>query len=242
MTRRLLADAADDIGLALLDQLPDVAVFAKDRQRRFAFCNQACARMLGVEAEADVIGRRDQDFSPPYLCERYARDDEAVLRTGRALVEKLELVRHRDRSIGWHSTTKVAIRNRKGDVIGLAGMTRDLKQRSPGVEHLALAPAIEAMMNGYRRALPIIELARSVALSVRQFERQFRRHFATTPQRYLIRIRIDAACEDLATTDVPIVDIAASAGFFDQSHFTRAFARQTGLTPLRYRERHRGKR
>jgi AraC family transcriptional regulator len=39
----------------------------------------------------------------------------------------------------------------------------------------------------------------------------------------------------LASSESPIVDIALSAGFCDQSHFTRTFKRLTGLVPSQYR-------
>jgi AraC family transcriptional regulator len=49
-------------------------------------------------------------------------------------------------------------------------------------------------------------------------------------------LRIEYACNELATTESPIVDIALSAGFCDQSHFTRTFKRLTGLVPSQYRD------
>ena len=43
------------------------------------------------------------------------------------------------------------------------------------------------------------------------------------------------ACRLLRETDSPIVDIAASCGFNDQSYFTNVFKRITGVTPKQYR-------
>ena len=50
------------------------------------------------------------------------------------------------------------------------------------------------------------------------------------------RLRLDWAAAQLADSDVTLAQLAAEAGFVDQSHFTRAFKRHTGLTPGRYRE------
>jgi AraC family transcriptional regulator len=66
--------------------------------------------------------------------------------------------------------------------------------------------------------------------------RAFRRYRGMTPAAYLRRLRLDWAAERLAAGDMPIVDLAAAAGFADQSHFTRAFRRHTGLPPRRYRD------
>jgi AraC-like DNA-binding protein len=47
--------------------------------------------------------------------------------------------------------------------------------------------------------------------------------------------RIEFARENLALTDKPLVDIALESGFAQQAHFTTAFRRVTGVTPLEYR-------
>jgi AraC-like DNA-binding protein len=43
----------------------------------------------------------------------------------------------------------------------------------------------------------------------------------------------------LEETDKLISDIAGESGFYDQSHFTKTFFRERGLTPGEYRRRHR---
>jgi AraC family transcriptional regulator len=65
--------------------------------------------------------------------------------------------------------------------------------------------------------------------------RVFRRHLGQSMSSYLRRLRVNWAAERLASTDTPIADIAAAAGFADQSHFTREFHRQLGMPPGRYR-------
>ena len=52
---------------------------------------------------------------------------------------------------------------------------------------------------------------------------------------YVRRQRIALACRSLAESDMPLADVAIEAGFADQSHFTRTFKRQLGVTPAAYR-------
>jgi AraC family transcriptional regulator len=46
---------------------------------------------------------------------------------------------------------------------------------------------------------------------------------------------VDFAARKLVTSDEPLTGIALAAGFSDQSHFSRTFKRQTGMTPATFR-------
>ena len=48
-------------------------------------------------------------------------------------------------------------------------------------------------------------------------------------------VRVEFARRELAVSEAPLGDIAAAAGFCDQSHFSRLFKRYIGLTPAEYR-------
>ncbi len=81
------------------------------------------------------------------------------------------------------------------------------------------------------------DLAKRSGMSVRQFNRRFREVFGTNPRTFLIKTRVQAACEVLRRSDQPIAEIALDFGFCDQSAFTQHFRRHMGLTPAAYRRR-----
>lgn len=64
------------------------------------------------------------------------------------------------------------------------------------------------------------------------------RLFGTSPHEYLLRVRTNAACRLLETTNLTVTVIALETGFFDHSHFTRVFRRIMNITPGAYRHRH----
>jgi len=135
--------------------------------------------------------------------------------------------------------TPLAVLGHDHSIIGLAGITRDLKQMSATSERfLGMAPVIEMMWTQYSRNLTMTELAGILTMSVSQFERQFKRRYSITPLKYLINIRVAAAADLLARTTIPIAQIANDTGFYDQSHFTHCFVRNKSLTPTDYRLRH----
>jgi AraC family transcriptional regulator len=78
-------------------------------------------------------------------------------------------------------------------------------------------------------------IAEAVAVHPVYLAREFRRHFHCTMGEYLRRLRIERACREMAHSDAPLAEIAALAGFYDQSHFCRTFKRLTGMTPAEYR-------
>ncbi|MGH8401935.1 MAG: helix-turn-helix transcriptional regulator, partial [Gammaproteobacteria bacterium] len=65
--------------------------------------------------------------------------------------------------------------------------------------------------------------------------RSFRRVHGVSVGKYQRNLRIALARQALFDQDRSIADIAAEAGFADQSHFARVFRRLTGQTPSAYR-------
>ncbi len=80
----------------------------------------------------------------------------------------------------------------------------------------------------------LAELAALSGVSRFQLLRGFARETGTTPHAYLLQRRVRLARQLLAAGHSP-AQAALEAGFADQSHMTRAFRRQFGVTPARYR-------
>lgn len=79
------------------------------------------------------------------------------------------------------------------------------------------------------------DLATTAGVHPDHLARAFRLRFGVPVGTYVRRLRLDWAAGQLEADEVAIVHIALSAGFADQSHFTKAFKRHTGLTPAEYR-------
>jgi AraC-like DNA-binding protein len=80
----------------------------------------------------------------------------------------------------------------------------------------------------------LTELAALSGVSRFQLLRGFAREVGTTPHAYLVQRRVRLVRRLLTAGRSP-ADAAVLAGFADQSHMTRAFVRQFGITPGRYR-------
>jgi len=239
-SRNFLQRVEQPIGFdVLFDHVPDVYFFVKDSGGRFVRCNQAFLGLLGRTREEEVIGFRDSDFFPPSLAENYMNDDRVVLRSGEPIINRVELMRNPDGSIDWYTTTKLPLLDKKGNTIGVAGITRDVKKMNSAAAHfLSWAPVLEAMLSDYAEPQAAEDLASKVGLSVSQFNRQFKKKFHTTPRSYLTSVRMNAACHLLVSSDLPISEIALQTGFYDQSHFSNQFLRHRDMSPSQYRRKY----
>jgi AraC-like DNA-binding protein len=81
--------------------------------------------------------------------------------------------------------------------------------------------------------ISLTELAALSGISRYQIVRAFARELGVTPYAYVIQSRVRLARQLLMNGDT-LADTALRAGFADQSHLTRAFARQFGIPPGRY--------
>lgn len=222
--------------ISAFDHVPDLFIFVKNADRVFVDCSEPFVSLMGCRSKAQIIGKRDEDFSPEYLVEHYRNYDIAVLETGEPLIDLVELVRNRDGSYDWFVSTKTAIRNPEGAITGLLGVTRSLTIKEAASDSLrTLTPAIELITRDYARALTVGDLAGSVLMSPSNFSRLFKQHFGVTPHKYLLRVRLMAACDLLATTSLSIGEISVRTGFYDTSHLTHELRRNRGMTPTDYR-------
>jgi AraC family transcriptional regulator len=88
----------------------------------------------------------------------------------------------------------------------------------------------------FKESLRLAEISSEVAMHPVHVAREFRRYYGTTIGEFRRKCRVDFACDRLARSDTPIVQIAFESGFTQQPHFTSVFKRLTGLTPCRYRK------
>ena len=79
------------------------------------------------------------------------------------------------------------------------------------------------------------ELAKAVEVHPTHLARVFRQFERCTVGDYIREVRIDYARRRLTESREPLVQIALTAGFADQTHFTRSFKRVTGMTPTEFR-------
>jgi len=113
---------------------------------------------------------------------------------------------------------------------GGALLQRHATQRPPHETSPALAAVRDVLADAPLATPSLAELAALAGSSRWQLLRQFRRSFGLTPHEWLLQRRAERGRSFIAQ-GLPLADAAAAAGFADQSHMTRCFARLWGYSP-----------
>lgn len=222
----------------LFDSVPDIVFFIKDARGRYMAVNETLASRCGLPDKEAAIGLTAEDLFPPPLGEGFARQDRDILRTGRGIRDHLELHLYPGGRRGWCLTFKEPLKGRDGSTVGVCGLSRDVHAHGERKEDLAaLSKAIDHIHRHFDEPLRLPQLADMAGLSVYQFDQRIRALFHVTAGQYLVKVRVDEACDRLSTGDEPIAQIALACGYSDQSAFSRQFKQAVGLSPLAYRKK-----
>jgi PAS domain S-box-containing protein len=119
----------------LMDNLPDLIYF-KDRESHFTRINLALAQKLELGHPTQAVGKTDFDFFAPEHAQEYYNDEQEIIRTGQPMVGKEEMVAWPDGQLAWDSTTKLALHDAHGNVIGTFGVSRDITGRKQAEQEL----------------------------------------------------------------------------------------------------------
>ena len=224
-------------GEPLFDQLSDLVYFIKDAACRYVVVNQTLVARCGLRDKSQLIGRTASEVFRPPLGARFEAQDRAILKTGQPLVAQLELQQRPSRDVGWCLTTKLPLRAADGAVIGVVGVSQDLRLPDASTrEFQNLLTAVTHAEANVEHAPSVQQLAGVAGMSRFQLDQRMRNVFGLTTGQWLLKLRLDRAQRLLSETDDPIVTVAARAGYADQSAFTRQFRRATGLSPRAYRD------
>ena len=78
-------------------------------------------------------------------------------------------------------------------------------------------------------------LAKQCGMGYSLFRKRFREYNGMSPLEYQIALRIRRAMNLLGSSELPVAQIAAEAGFESHAYFSRFFRKETGMSPIEYR-------
>ncbi|MGB2591767.1 MAG: response regulator [Candidatus Acidiferrum sp.] len=123
---------------ALIDNVPDF-MYVKDVDCRFLVANVSVARQMGVKSPEELLGKTDFDFYPRELASTFYEDEQKVIRSGRAEVNREETGLDSQGNTSQVMTTQVPLRDKSGRVTGLVGIGRDITHLKKAQEEMQKA-------------------------------------------------------------------------------------------------------
>lgn len=134
---------SDTLMRTVFDTAKD-AIFIKDMNGMYVKVNKAFAALFGLEPNA-MLGKTDSDFFDAATAGAVFREDSEVVRTGKTM----SFTRHRALPSGdyYFNTVKTPMRNIRGEVTGVLGVSRDISEIKKMETELATARAAEAVSN-----------------------------------------------------------------------------------------------
>ena len=113
------------------------------------------------------------------------------------------------------------------------------ESRCSQLKDFYIQEAVTYIQQNYHRDLTVEEIADVCKLNRSYFSRLFKETVGSTPQEFLIRLRLSNAAELMRTTADTIGDIALQCGYPNQLHFSQAFKKHYGLPPREWRKQYR---
>jgi AraC family transcriptional regulator len=120
-----------------------------------------------------------------------------------------------------------------GAALQLAG--RGDRKSASAHHHGRMTEVLRYMADHSAAPHKLAGLAKMARMSPYHFLRGFKAATGVTPHQWLLRARLRKAAEQLATTSLPVTDVALDVGFADLSNFTRSFRAEFGASPRQFR-------
>lgn len=105
-----------------------------------------------------------------------------------------------------------------------------------GEEDYYVKKAVDFVEKGYSRKITIQDMADHVGLHRSYLYTLFKQTLHLSPQEFLIKFRINKACELMRKEDLPIGYIAHSVGYEDPLLFSKIFKKVIGKSPSQYQQ------
>jgi len=224
----------------LFQKKTGVAFFIKDRDLIIRYANEFTLERCRCKNQAEIYGKTDYDFFPRYFAEKYRHDDAKVMDTKEPILNMPELAPGINGIVNCYITNKVPLFDANGNCIGMAGASTSSEQHHRDIQsYLRILNAIEYINQHYHENISLTKLCEETGMHNRKFAETFNEVFNQPAQGYLISVRILAASKALIETDLPLSEISDKVGFYDQGVLSRQFAKHMGISPLKFRKKHR---
>lgn len=130
----------------------------------------------------------------------------------------------------------IDIIGRSENIVQLA--SKEFVNKQFSYKNKRIAAIHEYLMRNYQKNIDLVQIASLVNMAEGSVCRFFKMQVGMTIFEYLNQIKIEFACKLLMNKNMSVMDVAFDSGFNNLSHFNKQFKKNTGLTPLEYKQRY----
>lgn len=122
----------------LINAIPD-SIYFKDLNLSFFRINHALSQKFGLKNPEAIKGMRNEDFFDINFAKQTNAYEERIIQTGESLINIEEKQTWKNGKITWTSASKIPLRNSKGKINGIMGISKDITDRKVMENELVLA-------------------------------------------------------------------------------------------------------
>ncbi len=111
----------------LMNNLPDYIYF-KDLKSRFIKNSKSHALSFGRSDQNEVLGKSDFDFFDDEHATTAYKNEQDIIKTGKAIINYIEKESKKDGSIRWVTSTKMPLKDKGGNIVGTFGISKDITE------------------------------------------------------------------------------------------------------------------
>ncbi|MSU71408.1 MAG: PAS domain S-box protein [Opitutus sp.] len=119
----------------IIDHLPS-RLYVKDKASRYVLNSMAHLQQLGVATQAEALGHTVMDFFPGERGQQALADDRQVFDSGKPILNQEKSDFGAEGRVRWSLVTKVPLRDVRGQLVGLVGISHDITRRKLAEEEI----------------------------------------------------------------------------------------------------------
>lgn len=201
--------------------------FLEDNLRREPFYTSASAG-FGVLSQDPVRNAKYHFYGTATLAARYC------VQKGMGHHHALNLVSYYNQKVDLLETEdEIAALHAEMCMLMCQEMKEILKHKN---HSKTVRQCLDYIYTHLRERITVAEISMYVQLSESYLSKQFKSEMGVSLSEYILQQKIEGAKNLLRYSGLSIVEIGESFSFSSQSHFTRIFKKETGVTPHKYRE------
>ena len=105
----------------------------------------------------------------------------------------------------------------------------------PDTTNSIIRNSVDYLLKNYKKSkLSIKKIAEQSSISEVYFRKLFKKEYGTSPQKYIMRLRIQNAMGLISTGYYSLKEVAYMSGYTDYKYFSSEFKKSNGISPSQY--------